>query len=79
MERASKIIEKYRGRYTKIERLKNIILGVLMAVFLIVAISVGVAMENYVWALFIILIYLVIVFIAFYWIRYISSKFFRDA
>jgi uncharacterized membrane protein len=78
VKRASALNSKYIGKYTKMERIKNIALVVLGIIFLITAISVGMN-DNFYGAFFLVFLYLVLVLLAFYAVRLATSKLFRDA
>ena len=77
IKRASALNHKYLGKYTKMERMKNIALLVVGVIFLIVAIVIGMN-GDFVGAFFLVLAYLFVVILAFYLVRLFTSKLFRD-
>ena len=67
------LINPYRGQFTKKERIKNLsMVGAGILVFSI-AILIGVLVENYVYTVFITLLYLCLIFVISYGIRHMSS------
>jgi hypothetical protein len=80
LDRATVLNSKYIGQYTKIERIKNIVISGLLIIFSAIAISIGMQGEGkIVTPFFLMLTYLVLVFIAFYAVRRLGSKFLRDS
>jgi hypothetical protein len=78
LEQANLIVNPYIGRFAKIEKIKNISLGVGFAVFLCSAIAVGIVSDSYGWAAFIVIMYIIGCFLAFYLVRHTSSRLFRN-
>jgi hypothetical protein len=69
----------YRGKIAKIEIVKNIVAGVLLFVFCIVAVVVGLQTSNWLWTAFIIAVYIIVAFLSIYFAKFLYSKALRQS
>ena len=79
VDKATILVKPYLGFFAKMEKIKNVSLGIGFALFLCIAIAVGIITESYGYAALVIIVYILAAFGAFYGVRYTSSKLFRNS
>lgn len=78
MHNCNLLVKPYRGRWTRTERLKNIGLGIGALIVFSLAILIGVLVENFVYTIFIVVMYIVMGFLGSFALRYMNSSVFRE-
>lgn len=79
LRQASLFVKPYLGRFTVIDKIKNIVLGVGFALFLCGAIGTGVASDSYGAAAGVMIFYIIACFVSFWAVRFVSHKLFRHS
>jgi hypothetical protein len=74
LEKATKLLAPYRGKIAKIEKIKNISLGIMLVLFFIISIWVGMSTGNWIWTAFITTVYIGIAAIVIYSVKFAYSK-----
>ena len=73
IQQANSIVTDFRGVLSRRERLRTLVMSILLAGFIIWAIISGLTNDNYVGALFIIIFYMIILYIVNQIVRYKSN------
>ena len=73
------MIAPYRGKIARIEKIKNIVLVVMLVLFLITAIWVGMATANWLWTALITTIYIGIAAATMYGVKFAYSRALRQS
>jgi hypothetical protein len=79
LRQATLFVKSYLGRFALIDKIKNIVLGVGFAVFLCASIGTGMASDSYGAAAGVMIFYIIACFAAFWAVRYVSHKLFRNS
>jgi hypothetical protein len=79
VEKATKLLQPYRGKIARIERYKNLVLVLMLVLFFIISILVGLKSGNWLWTAFVITIYIAIAAIAIYSVKFIYSRALRQS
>ena len=66
LDRASAMIKNYRGKYTKMSRIRNYICIGLLIVAVIIAVIVGFINDSIAWPMIILIMYMVFCYFAFW-------------
>jgi glycerol-3-phosphate acyltransferase PlsY len=79
LEKATKLLAPYRGKIAKIEKIKNVSLGILAVVFLIVAIWAGMSSGNWIWTAFLTALFVSLAALTIYFIKFAYTRALRQS
>lgn len=74
IDRASQLLDPYRGKIAKIEIAKNLTATAMLLLFCMIAIIVGWTTGKWLWCLFIVVIYIVLLFTCVFLLKFLYSK-----
>jgi len=79
LREATNFVKPYLGKFAMNDKIKNIVLGISFALFLCASIAAGMAAESYGAAAGVMISYIVGCFIAFWAVRFVGHKQFRNS